>query len=91
MFFGTIAGLMVKYVLDRNFIFYYSSTNKKNNTNKFLLYSLTGAFTTVIFWSVEILFYYLIPNPNAKYIGAVTGLSIGYSIKYFLDKKYVFI
>ena len=36
-------------------------------------------------------FYYLLPNPNAKYIGAVIGLSIGYIIKYFLDKRFVFI
>ena len=30
-------------------------------------------------------------NDNAKYLGAVIGLSIGYIVKYFLDKKFVFI
>ena len=36
-------------------------------------------------------FYYLIPDPNAKYIGAAIGFNIGYVIKYFLGKKFIFI
>jgi putative flippase GtrA len=51
---------------------------------------MTGGGTTIIFWTTEVLFDALWQVEIAKYIGAVVGLSIGYSIKYFLDKKYVF-
>ena len=91
MFAGTLAGLVAKYILDKKWIFYHTPKDKKDDAKKFALYSLMGVFTTIIFWGTEMAFYYLIPNPNAKYIGAVIGLSIGYIIKYFLDKKYVFI
>ena len=56
-----------------------------------MLYSLMGVFTTIIFWGMEIAFDILYADLNAKYIGAIVGLTIGYIIKYFLDKKYVFI
>jgi putative flippase GtrA len=91
MFFGTLAGLVAKYILDKKFIFYHTPTDKKDNAKKFALYSLTGVFTTIIFWATEIAFDALSQDPNAKYLGAVIGLSIGYVIKYFLDNKYVFI
>ena len=91
MFFGTLAGLVAKYILDKKFIFYHTPKDKKDDAKKFALYSLMGVFTTIIFWGTEILFDTLSQDPNAKYLGAVIGLSIGYVIKYFLDKKYVFI
>lgn len=91
MFIGTLAGLVAKYILDKKYIFYHTPKNKSDDTKKFLLYSFMGVFTTIIFWGTEIAFDYFSSNPNAKYLGAVIGLSIGYVIKYFLDKKYVFI
>ena len=91
MLFGTLAGLVAKYILDKKFIFYHTPTDKKNNAKKFALYSLMGVVTTIIFWGMEIAFDTLFQDPNAKYLGAVIGLSIGYVIKYFLDKRYVFI
>ena len=91
MLFGTLAGLVAKYILDKKFIFYHTPTDKKDNAKKFALYSLMGVVTTAIFWGMEIGFDTLFQEPNAKYLGAVIGLSIGYVIKYFLDKRYVFI
>ena len=91
MFAGTLAGLVAKYILDKKWIFYHTPKDKKDDAKKFILYSFMGVFTTIIFWGTEMAFYYFVPNPNAKYVGAVLGLSIGYVIKYFLDKKYVFI
>ena len=91
MFFGTLAGLVTKYIFDKKFIFYHTAQNKKDDAKKFALYSLMGVFTTIIFWGTEIAFDMLSQDPNAKYYGAVIGLSIGYVIKYFLDKKFVFI
>jgi putative flippase GtrA len=91
MFIGTLVGLIVKYVLDKKFIFQHKVKDKKDDAKKFALYSLMGVFTTIIFWGTEIAFDHLSQDPNAKYIGATIGLSIGYVIKYFLDKKFVFI
>ena len=91
MFFGTLAGLVAKYILDKKFIFYHTPVDKKDDAKKFVLYSFMGVFTTIIFWGTEIAFDALSDDPNAKYVGAVIGLSIGYVIKYFLDKKYVLI
>ena len=91
MFFGTLAGLVAKYILDKKFIFYHVPKNKKDDAKKFALYSLMGVFTTIIFWGTEIAFDILLQSPNAKYLGAVVGLTIGYIIKYFLDKKFVFV
>jgi len=91
MFTGTLVGLIVKYVLDKKFIFYHKVKDKKDDAKKFALYSLMGVFTTIIFWGTEIAFDYFSQYSNAKYLGAIIGLSIGYVIKYFLDKKFVFI
>ena len=90
MLVGTAVGLVAKYILDKNYIFYHKSLNKAQNIKKFSLYSLTGIITTLIFWTVEISFDIIFSYNDAKYYGAVTGLSIGYILKYFLDKKYVF-
>lgn len=91
MLFGTLAGLLTKYILDKKFIFYHEPKDKKDDAKKFALYSLMGVFTTIIFWGTEIAFDTFFQIPNAKYLGAIVGLSIGYVIKYFLDKKFVFI
>lgn len=91
MFIGTLSGLVAKYILDKKWIFYHVPADKSDDAKKFVLYSCMGIFTTIIFWGTEIAFDYLVPIPNAKYIGAIIGLSIGYIIKYYLDKKYVFV
>lgn len=90
MFIGTVAGLVLKYILDKKYIFFHTPKSKRDDGRKFFLYSLMGLFTTFIFWGFEIGFDALFVNENAKYIGAVIGLSIGYVVKYFLDKKFVF-
>jgi putative flippase GtrA len=90
MFLGTLSGLILKYILDKKYIFYHKPKNRKDDSKKFLLYSLMGIFTTFIFWGFEISFDYIFYSEIAKYIGAIIGLSIGYTLKYFLDKKFVF-
>ena len=91
MFLGTLAGLVTKYILDKKYIFYHTPVDKTDDAMKFALYSFMGVFTTIIFWGTEITFDALFASPYAKYTGAVIGLMVGYVIKYFLDKKYVFI
>lgn len=90
MFFGTLAGLVVKYVLDKKYIFYHKVESRKDDGIKFILYAFMGIFTTLIFWSFEIGFNVIFGGQYAKYAGAILGLGIGYIIKYQLDKKFVF-
>ena len=91
MSFGTLVGLVVKYYLDKKWIFYHTPKDKKDDAQKFLLYSFMGVFTTLIFWGTEMGFYYLTTLPYKQYVGAFIGLSVGYALKYFLDKRFVFV
>ena len=90
MFLGTLTGFIAKYILDKKYIFYYVVKDKKEDSQKFILYSIMGVFTTLIFWGFEIGFDYIFDSEIAKYIGAIIGLRIGSITKYFLDKKFVF-
>jgi len=90
LFLGTLTGLITKYILDKNYIFYDFDHSIKNHYKKFTLYTYNGIFTTVIFWGTESLFYFIYFTTFARELGAVIGLSIGYLTKYRLDKKYVF-
>lgn len=90
MLFGTFLGLVIKYFLDKKFIFSYRSKNKLDDSKIFFIYSFWGIFTTLVFWGFEIFFDFLFKNELAKYTGALLGLIVGYVLKYFLDKKFVF-
>ena len=90
MFIGTIAGLAVKYILDKRYIFFYKTSSIKDDAIRFILYGLMGVVTTLIFWGFELAFNALFQHPSAKFAGAVIGLAIGYSVKYLLDRKFVF-
>ena len=86
---GTILGMILKYYLDKNYIFYYVK-KKFNNKNIFLLYIFTSIFTTIIFWAIELWFSYYVNITYSEYLGALVGLTLGYSLKYILDKHLVF-
>ncbi|CAH9018253.1 GtrA family protein [Candidatus Nitrosacidococcus sp. I8] len=88
---GTLAGLVTKYILDKKWIFRYETKNKKDNLQKFGLYSLMGVFTTFIFWGTEMLFFYFFSFEGAQYIGGAIGLTVGYMVKYLLDRRFVFV
>lgn len=90
MFLGTLTGLIVKYVLDKKYIFYHKTISNSDNNKMFVLYSFMGIFTTLIFWCFEVCFNLFFHDAYSKYLGALIGLSIGYVIKYNLDKKFVF-
>lgn len=87
---GTIVGLITKYYLDKNFIFNDYDSSFINNSKKFSMYTLNGIITTIIFWGTESLFFFIYETSFAREFGAIIGLSIGYVLKYRLDKKYVF-
>ena len=87
---GTLAGLIAKYVLDRRWIFHDRQTSPRGHAVKFTLYSLTGVLTTFIFWGTELAFAAMGNAPWLRYAGAVLGLTVGYTAKYRLDRRFVF-
>ena len=90
MAFGTAAGLVSKYVLDKRYIFAYRPVSHIDDAHRFVFYTATGVVTTALFWATEIVFDTLWRHELAKYAGAILGLSIGYLLKYQLDKRFVF-
>jgi putative flippase GtrA len=90
VFCGTLAGLVVKYILDKRWIFADFSTGIKAHSQKFTLYTLMGIVTTAIFWSTETAFWLIWETHTMRELGAVLGLSLGYVVKYALDRRFVF-
>lgn len=88
---GTAVGLMVKYILDKKYIFQYKVTSGTHDTWTFSIYAVMGVITTLIFWTFEFGFDRLFQSKEMRYTGGVIGLAIGYIIKYQLDKRYVFV
>lgn len=91
VFVGTFVGLIVKYILDKKYIFQYQAKNALHDTQTFALYTIMGVFTTIVFWGFEFGFDHLFKSKEMRYLGGVIGLGVGYFIKYKLDKKYVFV
>lgn len=87
---GTGVGLVVKYILDKYYIFRFQTRNLIHNTQIFVLYTFMGLATTTIFWGFEFFFHHMFDNKEMRYFGGIIGLAIGYLTKYRLDKRYVF-
>lgn len=87
---GTGVGFIVKYLLEKHWIFYDAYDSHAEEIRKVFIYGVFGVGTTLLFWAFEMGALWLWGTTSAKYIGAVIGLSLGNWIKYFLDKHYVF-
>ncbi|MEO0750842.1 MAG: GtrA family protein [Pseudomonadota bacterium] len=87
---GTITGLLVKYILDKRWIFYDDTVGASAQSKQFALYSAMGLVTTAIFWGTETLFWSIWRTDLMRELGAVIGLTIGYVTKYQLDRRFVF-
>ncbi len=87
---GTAVGLVVKFVLDRKYIFKADTVPLSKDGRQFIAYAATGVLTTALFWGSEIAFELLFASREARYVGAILGLSCGYILKYQLDRRYVF-
>lgn len=87
---GTAIGLVVKYVLDKRWIFFDTQTGLKAHSRKFTLYTAMGLITTAIFWGFETAFWLIWQTDGMRELGAVIGLAIGYVVKYNLDRRFVF-
>ena len=88
---GTMVGLVVKYVLDKRWIFADASTGLRAHSRKFSLYTAMGLVTTAIFWGTETAFWLLWQTDLMRELGAILGLGIGYIVKYNLDRRFVFV
>lgn len=90
--FGTGTGLLAKYLLDKRYIFRFRPHDAAHDARTFTLYVAMGLLTTAIFWGCEFAFHAWFGGaPAMRYLGGAIGLAIGYTAKYHLDKRYVFI
>ncbi len=87
---GTAVGLVLKYWLDKRYIFQYQTQSIQHGSKTFTLYTIMGVVTTFIFWGFELAFEAIYGTKAMRYLGGVIGLAIGYYVKYQLDKRYVF-
>lgn len=87
---GTLLGLVVKYVLDKRWIFADPSTGLRAHGRMFTLYTIMGGITTALFWGFETVFWLTFHTHTARELGALIGLAIGYAVKYRLDRRFVF-
>jgi putative flippase GtrA len=90
VFCGTLVGLVIKYILDKRWIFRDTETGVKAHGRKFTLYTTMGVVTTAIFWSTETAFWLIWGTELMREAGAVLGLLVGYIVKYRLDRRFVF-
>jgi len=88
---GTLTGLVVKYLLDKRYIFAYQTRGMVHEGAKFFLYTCMGLVTTMIFWGTELSFEFLFHTRAMRYTGGLIGLVVGYIIKYRLDRHFVFV
>lgn len=87
---GTITGLVLKYLLDKRWIFADPETGLKAHGRKFGLYTAMGLVTTAIFWGAETLAWLVWRSDAGREAGAILGLGVGYWLKYRLDRRFVF-
>lgn len=87
---GTAVGLVVKFVLDRKYIFKADTVPLSKDGRQFIAYAATGVLTTILFWGSEIAFELLFESREARYFGAILGLGCGYFLKFQLDRRFVF-
>ena len=87
---GTGVGLVVKYILDKRYIFRFRAHSVAHDTQTFALYTVMGLATTAIVWRFEFGLHHIFETKEMRYLGGVIGLAIGYLTKYHLDKRYVF-
>jgi hypothetical protein len=88
---GTAIVLPLRYLLEKRYIFSFISKSLAHNGKLFFIYSATGVITTLIFWGIEYSFHLIYDTDFMRYIGGIFGLSIGFYVKYQLDKNYVFV
>lgn len=88
---GTVIGVVVKYALDKRYIFRYQTTSVGHEARTFVVYALLSVATTIVFWAFELGSAAVFQTDVARYAGGAVGLVVGYTVKYVLDSKYTFV
>lgn len=91
IFVGTVVAMPIRYILDKRYIFSFETRDVSHDGRLFVLYSGMAVLTTLFFWVTEFAFQSLYHTDFMRYVGAVLGLSIGYYMKYRLDRRFVFV
>ena len=73
---GTGVGFILKYILDRFYIFEADTQGVAEEGKQISLYASTALITTTIFWGTQLSFDFLWSYENSRYIGGVLGLVI---------------
>lgn len=87
---GTAVGFIVKYFLDKHWIFFDDYGDVRQEFGKLFLYGAFSVAMTLVFWGFELAFLAIGGTSLAKYTGAVIGLAIGNFAKYLLDRNFTF-
>jgi len=90
LFTGTSVGVVLGYILDKNWIFKDPVMSSRVMGKQFFLYAMTGAIHTPVFWLVESVFWFTWRTDGMRELGAILGLLVAYTIKYFILRRYVF-
>ena len=61
---GTLVGLIIKFFLDKSYIFFDKKKDFLYLGEKFRLYTIMGIFSTLIFWGTESIFWIIWRNEN---------------------------
>lgn len=91
IFVGTAIGMPVRYLLEKKYIFHFTSRDIAHDGKLFIGYTAMGVVTTFVFWATEYAFHLFYDTEVMRYAGGIVGLTIGFYIKYQLDKRYVFV
>ena len=87
---ATIVAFLFKFIVDKFLIFEDREKNVLKGLGQIFIYGLFAVFTTLIFWGTVFIFRIIFDTFVAEIIGSVIGLAIGYTAKFFLDRKFVF-
>jgi putative flippase GtrA len=90
LFIGTFIGVVLGYFLDKNWIFKDPVMPYGVIGKQFFWYAMTGAIHTPVFWLIESIFWFIWETDGMREVGAVLGLVIAYTLKYFILRRYVF-
>lgn len=87
---GTFIGVVLGYILDKNWIFKDSVMSSRAMGKQFFWYAMSGVIPTLVFWLIESVFWFIWKTDGMRELGAVLGLAIAYTLKYFILRRYVF-
>lgn len=87
---GTGAGFAAKYLLDRNFIFYHTSSDAGQELWVMALYLGTSVLMTGLYLASQGIMYYKYGECALYYISGTLVLMCGYTTKFILDGLFVF-